>query len=93
MALRTFIPLACCLWKTATPLCTAGATAPAFRVVLKGVERTAWERHRVWTAGRVVGRAERERARMDEARDFVADAADRIVWSRLAMVGWGVVRG
>ena len=50
----------------------------------------AWDRHRVWTAGSVVvvvGRAERERARIDEASDFVADAADRAVWNRLAIVG------
>jgi hypothetical protein len=84
MALRTFIPLACCFWNTATPLCTKGATAPALRVG-RALERMACERHRVCIAGSVVvivGWAARERARIDEVSDLAADAADRVVFDK-----------
>jgi hypothetical protein len=37
------------------------------------VERRVCEKHRVCTLGRVVGRAERESARIDEVSDLVAD--------------------
>ncbi len=86
MALRTFIPRVCTFWNTATPLCTAGATAPALSAVLL-VARAAWDRQRVWRAGRVAGRAARERARIEVASDLVADAAVRDRVGKLAMLG------
>jgi hypothetical protein len=89
MELRTFIPRVCTFWNTATPVCTAGAAAPS--AVVLAFERTACERQRVWIAGRAVavaGRAAaRERPRIDEVSVLVVDAADRMVWSMLDILG------
>ena len=102
IALRTFIPRACCLWKTATPLCTAGAIMPAAAALDAAVleaqhaePSAAWDRLRVWTSVDAAGRAAagavvgaRERARIDAARDLVADeAAERAVCERIGRLG------
>ena len=100
--LRTFIPLVCCFWrKTATPLCCvlaatappAAAVHPVLTVVLG--ERMACEQHRVCIEGRAAaGRDdERERRRIDEESDLVADAVDRTALDRIGKLAIAAAAG
>lgn len=92
MALRTFIPLACCcFWNTTGPLAMRGLLVVG-RAAVVLVGRMLCERHRVCNCAEerpavVVGRDERERARIEDVSDFAADAAVRERIDRPAIVG------
>jgi hypothetical protein len=79
--------------ETTAPLGTVAVVVVIFVLLLQqDPPRAACERHRVCTAGRrrVFGcgcRLERVRARIEEARVLLAEAVDRMVCTRLVMVG------
>lgn len=81
--LRTFIPLVCCFWKTARPLGRLGLLAGRPIGLREGAR---CERHRVCVCvEKRFARAERDRARIEDVSDLVADAADRDTIERLAI--------